>query len=201
MIEYLQKLWPSERLAIDTLSNYNIRQKVLRTYIIQYTGKHPDSYVSLWEIAENLGHGYDEPINQAFAGLNQNIKTPFTGMRVTGDLRHMGPTAIGRSFPAIRIIDQSGKNQKISYPSLQAKYVLLYFWFGLCRSCLTQFPEYIKIVNEYRSKGFILIGISSDATAANVATWKEVIQSNSLNWDQYRTDDVSLKNLYINTLN
>jgi hypothetical protein len=198
MDEYLQKYWSLERQAIDTIGDYNIKLKAVRTYVIKYAEKNPDSYVSLWEIAENLSHGYDDPLNQAFAGLTPNIKTSFTGKRVTGDLLHLGLIAIGRSFPAIETIGLAGNNQRISFSSLKAKYVFVDFWYSHCGSCIGQFPAYTKIVNDYHSKGFIMIGISSDATPANIADWKEVIYSHALPWEQYRTDDVSIKNLHIN---
>jgi thiol-disulfide isomerase/thioredoxin len=117
---------------------------------------------------------------------------------VGNDLNHLRLTAIGKSFPSVTYFDISGKRKLISYPALKVKYTLVDFWFGHCSACIGQFPELIKIVNNYKNKGFAMVGISSDTSVADITVWKNVIKDKFLNWVQYRTDDVSIKNLRIN---
>ena len=86
---------------------------------------------------------------------------------------------------------------KISWGSLHSKYILVDFWFGHCSACIGQFPNYIKIVDEYRNRGFTMIGISDDTSAVNITAWKEVVKNKSLNWSQFRVPKETTSNLRI----
>ena len=159
-------------------------------YIKEYAKKYPGSYISLWEIAQNLEYEYDPALDSGFSYLSPGIKKTYSGRQVEDDLGHLRLTAVGKPFPTVTYFETSGKGTQISYPALKAKYTLVDFWFGHCSACIGQFPDYKKIVNNYQNKGFIMIGITNDSSVADIKTWKNVIKEQSLNWIQYRTDDL-----------
>ena len=198
MNRYITSYFSSEWHALDTISDYYQRKKLMMDYIKGYAKKYPGSYVSLWELAEKLEQGYDPALDSGFSYLSPGIKKTYSGRQLDNDLRHLRLTAVGKPFPAVTYFDISGKRKQVSYPALKSKYTLVDFWFSHCSACISEFPHLIKIVNNYQHKGFTLIGISSDTSAANIAAWKNVIKEQSLNWVQYRTDDASMKNLKIN---
>ncbi len=73
------------------------------------------------------------------------------------------------------------------------------FWFSHCGPCLSQFPDYIKLIKKYRDKGFNMIGISSDSSPSDIEAWKKVINSQSLSWLQYRANKKTMNNLRISS--
>jgi peroxiredoxin len=194
MLSYFSPEWHS----LDTVSDYHQRKNGMMSYVKEYAKKYPDSYVSLWELAANLREGYDPALDTGFSFLSAGLKSGYTGRQLETDLRHLRLTAIGKPFPTMTYFDIAGKKKQLTYPALTAKYILVDFWFAHCTACIGQFPDYIKIVNNYKNKGFTLIGISSDESVENITAWKNVIKEKSLNWIQYRTDDASMKNVRIN---
>jgi thiol-disulfide isomerase/thioredoxin len=198
MDRYMKSYFSPEWHTLDTVSDYYLHKKLMAVFIREYAKKYPDSFVSLWELAEKLKWEYDPVLDSCFSYLSPGIKKTYAGRQLDNDLRHLRLTAIGKPFPTVTYFNLYGKKKQISYPALQAKYTMVEFWFSHCSACITEFPDYIKIVNSYKNKGFMLISISSDTSVADVTAWKNVIKNQSLNWIQYRTDDASMKNLRIN---
>jgi hypothetical protein len=191
---YLSSAWQD----LDTVSDFYQQVKMKRNYIMQYVKKNPGSYVSLWELAEKLREGYDPVLDSGFSYLSAEIKSGYSGRQLANDLRHLRLTAIGKPFPTVTYFDLFGKRKQISYPAQKTRYTLVDFWYSHCSACIGQFPDYIKIVNNYKNKGFTLVGISTDTSVANITAWKNIIKEKSLNWVQYRTDDASIKKVRIN---
>jgi thiol-disulfide isomerase/thioredoxin len=198
MDRYISSYFSSEWHVRDSVSDYYRRKKLMIDYIKDYVKKYPDSFVALWELAEKLELEYYPALDSGYSYLSPGIKKTYSGRQLENDLRHLRLTAIGKHFPTVTYFDLSGNRKQISYPALKTKYTLVDFWFSHCSACIGQFPDYIKIIKNYKNKGFTLIGISSDTSVANIAAWKNVIKDQSLNWVQYRTDDASMKNLRIN---
>ena len=44
----------------------------------------------------------------------------------------------------------------------KGKVVLLNFWATWCKPCVKEFPELVKLYNDYKDKGFTLVFISAD---------------------------------------
>jgi len=66
----------------------------------------------------------------------------------------------------IRVIDEAGVKQLLARgaPS-QERPLLLNFWATWCGPCREEFPDLVKIDNEYRSKGLDFVAISLDDLA------------------------------------
>jgi len=86
---------------------------------------------------------------------------------------------------------------KLSFAKNTSKYTLVDFWFSHCGPCLGQFPDYVRLFNIYRNKGFNIVGISNDSSRKDVDAWKNAIQSNGLVWSQYRTGPEVISDLRI----
>ena len=198
MREFLDLYRSAAYQALDTMTNYRLQDSLERRYLYRYTEEHPDSWVALWVISHYLLYGYDEIVDSAFQHLSANIQHSSTGISIQKDLAQLSLTGKGKPFPKIRVYSVAGKADTLNYLSHHPKFILIDFWFSHCGPCIQQFPDYVQMVNTYQDKGFSMIGISSDASASDIALWKNLIQSNALNWVQYRTDKETMKTLHIN---
>jgi thiol-disulfide isomerase/thioredoxin len=70
---------------------------------------------------------------------------------------------IGSQLPSFETNDLQGK--KISSNDFKNKVVLIDFWGTWCAPCVKEMPGYQKLVDQYGSRGFSVIGLKVDIMA------------------------------------
>ena len=73
--------------------------------------------------------------------------------------------------------DQTGKQFKLS--DFKGKYVLLDFWASWCAPCREENPNIVKQYEKFKSKNFMILGVSLDDDRA---AWIKAIKDDQLNW-------------------
>lgn len=89
------------------------------------------------------------------AGCNQHSRSrpqPEHDVIVAGE--------IGSRLPDFSVKDLQGR--EISWADLRGKVVLIDFWATWCQPCKKEMPGYQKLVDEYGSQGFVVIGFKFD---------------------------------------
>lgn len=66
----------------------------------------------------------------------------------------------GSAAPSFSLLDLSGN--VVSLEEHHGKIVLLDFWATWCPPCRMSIPELVKLQDEYRNKGLVVLGISMD---------------------------------------
>jgi len=74
--------------------------------------------------------------------------------------RHIAAGEIGSSLPTFSVKDLQGRS--VSSADLQGKVVLIDFWATWCQPCKKEMPGYQKLVDEYGSRGLVVIGLKFD---------------------------------------
>ncbi len=69
---------------------------------------------------------------------------------------------IGTYAPEFTLKDLQGNN--VSLTDFRGKLVLLNFWATWCPPCREEIPSLNKLMSQYRNKGLVIIGISSDSS-------------------------------------
>ncbi len=177
---YGQIVPDTTKLRIGNLqSNFITRRDSL---ILQQASQFPDSFVSLWVLAERFFTvGYKEIYEKSFNRLSSAIKLTRTGKFLGNHMKTARITAKGQKFPLLNVVDVSGKkNQKIR---LNKKYTLLDFWFSHCGPCIAQFAELKDLYKDFNVKGFNIIGLSTDR-AEDKASLNKAILKYELPWKQ-----------------
>ncbi len=72
--------------------------------------------------------------------------------------------------------DIDGKTVKLS--DYKGKVVLLDFWATWCPPCRKEIPGFIELYNAYKSRGFVVVGISMDDEPAAVKPYVQQIKMN-----------------------
>jgi thiol-disulfide isomerase/thioredoxin len=86
----------------------------------------------------------------------------------------------GQYIPAFSALDSTMQNVHIE--QVMNKVTLIDFWASWCRPCRESAnPAYKKLYKKYHSKGFNIVGISSDR---HQYFWKEALRQDSLPWIQ-----------------
>lgn len=84
---------------------------------------------------------------------------------------------VGTVLPEFKQNDVNGK--PVSLSSLRGKYVLVDFWASWCGPCRAENPNVVKAFNEYKAKGFTVLGVSLDQDKSK---WLDAIKKDGLAW-------------------
>lgn len=63
--------------------------------------------------------------------------------------------------PAFSLNDVNGKS--ISLEDYKGQIVFINFWATWCPPCRAEIPDFVKLIDTYGSKGFVILGISVDS--------------------------------------
>lgn len=85
--------------------------------------------------------------------------------------------AIGGTAPDFTQKTPDDKDLKLS--DLRGKVVLVDFWASWCGPCRRENPNVVKLYNEYKDKGFEILGVSLDN---NKDRWLQAIKQDGLTW-------------------
>ncbi len=84
-------------------------------------------------------------------------------------------TGVGETAPNFSLTDKDGKT--ISLSNMKGKYVLLDFWASWCEPCREENPDILKMYNEFKGKGFTVLGVSIDT---DKGAWLKALKEDKL---------------------
>lgn len=85
---------------------------------------------------------------------------------------------VGMHAPDFMQNDSTGNPLKLS--NFQGKYLLVDFWASWCGPCRAENPNIVAAYNEFKDKGFTILGVSLDE---NRAKWIKAIEKDNLTWN------------------
>lgn len=161
-----------------------ISDKQLRNdFTIAYTRSHPDSYVTLWNLADN-SFSYSPVMDSIYYNFSPRLKQNYTTKKLAETITILRNTAVERKMPSLFVLNDKNNKYKIDVKQSTAKYTLIDFWFSKCTPCISQFSELAELYKQYHSKGFEILGVSVDGRDKE-QDWREVIVQHKLPWPQY----------------
>jgi len=84
----------------------------------------------------------------------------------------------GNPAPAFTSQDLDGNN--VSLSDFKGKVVILDFWATWCPPCIREIPDFIELYDQYKDKGFAMLGISLDQ--AGIGVVKSFAQKFKINY-------------------
>ena len=154
----------------------NEKYNIIEAFIKDY----PASAVSAWAIITNLA--YDpkpEILEPLFNTLTASNQISLYGKQIRETIEITKKTAIGK--PAINITENDATGKAVSLSSFKGKYVLVDFWASWCGPCRAENPNIVKMYNEYKDKGFNILGVSLDS---DKDAWLQAIKADHLAWTE-----------------
>lgn len=103
----------------------------------------------------------------------------------------------GKQFMDFTLIDSLGNEKRISDYVGKNELLFLDFWASWCGPCRAQEPHLVRLYQEYKDRGFGILGISLDV---NTASWLSVLVKKENLWPELciagKEDDKRIRELY-----
>nr|WP_277349416.1 TlpA disulfide reductase family protein [Pseudoflavitalea sp. G-6-1-2] len=88
-------------------------------------------------------------------------------------------SAIGQTAYGFTMNNELGK--AVEFASFRGKYVLIDFWASWCGPCVASFPKLKEVYEQYKNKGFEIVGVSTDKSEA---AWQTAVKKYLNPWPQ-----------------
>ena len=141
--------------------------------------KNPNSIMSLYALRMYSFINMENPLE-----VEKLLFTIADSLQRNGDVKDLKVRVeeakkimVGQPAPVFSQADTSGKLIKLT--DLQGQYVLIDFWASWCKPCRAQNPALVKLYNQFRDKGFTILGVSLDSDKRN---WVKAINEDHLDW-------------------
>lgn len=124
--------------------------------------------------------GYDE-LGEYIDQLPEAVKSDESVARILSNYERKQATAPGMKFTDLVMNDPEGNEVKLSDYVGKGKLILIDFWASWCGPCRESMPTFIELYNQYKDKGFGIVGVSFDRTHE---AWVAGIEKLGLPWPQ-----------------
>ena len=149
-------------------------------YTKNFIRDHPKSTVSPFVVFMQVSQGQPataHDIDTLVAFLDPSIHTSVYVTELKKLADKMRITDVGVLAPDFTLNTPEGTPLALS--SLRGKIVLLDFWASWCKPCRQENPNVVKVYNQYKDKGFDILGVSLDREKES---WLKAIADDQLTW-------------------
>lgn len=149
---------------------------------LEFARQNPNSEFSLNLISTRIGSQaamnlYDE-YEKTFNLFSEKIQNSKKGTQLKQALVKFKQSKVGSIAPDFSLTDINGNLIELKNFRNQ-KYVLIDFWASWCLPCREDNPYFADIYKKFSQKDLEIISISRDE---NLASWKEAIVKDNMNW-------------------
>jgi len=194
----LQQTQNRKRNLNDTIGNYDITQRLQylkkknQALRIQFLNDHPETFTSLLVLQSLF---LILPISESetkFYALTEAQRNSNTGKALILKIESNKSTATGK--PVIPFAQVGIDGTMVDVNAYIGKVVLIDFWGSWCVPCRISHPALKELYNQYKSKGFEIIGISNEIANSNRdkkkqdIAWRKAVKEDGLSWSQILYD-------------
>ena len=144
----------------------------------EFVASNPGSYFTPFIIREYLASNMhylelDSMLVQLDASIHDSKDYLILSQRVEAN------KSVEVGMPAIDFALNDTTGNPISISSFQGKILLIDFWASWCAPCRRENPNVVQVYNDFRDKGFEIIGVSFDDSRSK---WIQAIHQDQLAW-------------------
>lgn len=147
-----------------------------------FIARHPDSFVSLYELndMEQL-YSVDSYAN-AFNTLTERLKSSMMGREIRVRIKQAKLTPTGKVASDFMRKNQFGEMIRLS--DYRGKLVLLDFWGSWCVPCRQTHPHLKELYAQYKSKGLEIVAVANEKGNTDIGkqNWLAAIKKDNINW-------------------
>lgn len=127
-------------------------------------------------------------LDKIFNSLTPKVQNATFSEKIKEEINNLKAMEPGNIAPDFTLQTQNGESFTLS--SLRGKYVLVDFWASWCKPCRAAVPELKKLYEDYKDKGFEIVGIANDSRESD---WLKAIEEDKTTWIHV-IDEFPIKN-------
>ena len=181
----LVELYQRARAVMDVIEMSIIRKKLdtssgqYNARVLDYVRANHDNLVGVALIYEGLMHLPYKQLKARYELLSEIMQNTPEGKVASRRLNWLGSMQSGGQFLEFRLPSVSGDT--IALSELKGKVKLIDFWASWCGPCRAENSNLLRIYENYKDKGLVIVSISMDT---HKKAWEEAIQEDKLPWLQ-----------------
>lgn len=169
--EALQKLPKEEQMKAFDEAFTGVMKDAARQYITMPVGIH--------FLKEAYHFMSPEELDEILPLVSETFANDPRVVRIKDMVARKKSCAVGQSFLDLTMQDPEGNPVKLSDYAGKGKVVLIDFWASWCGPCCKAIPGLIEVYNQYKDKGFEIVGISLDEKPD---AWNKAIERLDIPW-------------------
>lgn len=134
-----------------------------------------DEYATAYVIALGIKGETGESLIQKYELLGENARNSVPGKQIAAAIERHAAVAVGREAPDFTVKRPNGDDLSLS--SIPGKIKLLVFWASEDAASRQINPEFIKLYQQFRPKGFEIISVSLEE---NRFAWERAIEQDGI---------------------
>ncbi len=137
------------------------------------------SWVSPYVIRQSMYYSLEvDELKSVVNSLDRKVENSVYVNELKKHISVLEKVAIGQKFTDFELPTPEGS--KLALSDLTGNnYLLIDFWASWCGPCRRENPNVVALYNEYKDKGFDILGVSFDSSREN---WLKAIDDDNLNW-------------------
>jgi peroxiredoxin len=161
--------------SIDSLDEV-VKEKVYGDLL----RREPTSPVAFYALQQYAGWDLNaDKVEPLFNALPENVRSYPSAVSFKEQLETAKKTGIGKIAPEFTQNDTL--DQPVSLSSFRGKYLLIDFWASWCGPCRQENPNVVKVFNQFKDRGFTVLGVSLDRPGQK-DKWMKAIHDDQLTW-------------------